>query len=89
MALGASREGVVRLVLRRVAGLVAAGVVIGAGAGLGLARFAETLVFGLTPRDPATFAAAAVVLAAFGALAGWIPARRAARLDPMTVLRDQ
>jgi ABC-type lipoprotein release transport system permease subunit len=52
------------------------------------ARFATPLVFGVQPRDPATLAGAAVVLAAIGALAGWLPARRASRIDPAHVLRE-
>jgi ABC-type lipoprotein release transport system permease subunit len=46
------------------------------------------MLFGLGPRDPATFSAAATLLAASGLLAGWIPARRAARIDPVRVLRE-
>ncbi len=88
MALGAAPGGVVRLVLLRVAGLVGIGVAIGAVASLWAAGFVETLLFGLTPRDPATLIGAASVLAAVGALAGWLPARRAAGIDPAEVLRD-
>jgi len=51
-------------------------------------RFVETLVYGLEPRDPATFTIAAVVLAVVGAVAGWLPAQRASRIDPAEVLRD-
>ena len=88
LALGAQPGGVVRLVLRRVALLVGAGVVVGGVTSLWAARFAGSLLFGLQPRDPVTLAAAAVVLAAVGALAGWLPARRASRVDPATVLRE-
>jgi predicted permease len=88
MALGAAPAGVVALVLRRVAWLVAAGIVLGSGVSLWAARFVSTLLFGLAPRDPATLAGAGVVLAVIGALAGWIPARRAARIDPARVLRE-
>jgi putative ABC transport system permease protein len=88
MALGAAPGGVIRLVLRRVAILVSLGVLVGSAASLWAARFVETLLYGLQPRDPLTFVAAAVVLAAIGAVAGWLPARRAARIDPARVLRD-
>jgi len=87
MALGAAPGGVVRLVLRRVGMLVTLGVIIGGGAAFYASTFVSTLLYGLGPRDPITFGAAAIVLAAIGALAGWIPARRASRIDPSTVLR--
>ena len=88
MALGAAPAGVVWIVLRRVAVLVCAGLVIGTAASLWLSRFVATLLFGLEPRDPATLMAAAVVLSAIGVMAGWLPASRAARIDPARVLRE-
>jgi putative ABC transport system permease protein len=88
MALGADAGGVVRLVLRRVALLVGAGVIIGAAISLWAARFVGTLLYGLEPRDPVTMIGATVVLASIGALAGWIPARRAAQIDPAEALRQ-
>jgi predicted permease len=88
MALGADATGVVRLVLRRVALLVAAGIAIGAGISLWAAKFVGTLVYGLDARDPFTLIGASAVLAGIGALAGWLPARRAARIDPAEVLRQ-
>jgi predicted permease len=88
MALGAAPAGVVRLVLRRVGWLVGAGVLAGGAASWWAARFVGSLLYGLQPRDPATLAGAALVLATVGALAGWLPARRAARIDPMEVLRE-
>jgi ABC-type antimicrobial peptide transport system permease subunit len=75
-------------VLRRVALLVGAGVVVGGVASLWAARFAGSLLYGLQPRDPVTQAAAAAVLAGVGALAGWLPARRASRIDPARALRE-
>jgi putative ABC transport system permease protein len=88
MALGADPAGVVRLVLRRVASLVLIGVVAGAALSLWASRFVATLLYGLEPRDPTTLIAAALLLGAIGLLAGWLPARRAARIDPTIVLRE-
>jgi predicted permease len=88
LALGASPRRVVGMVLRRVALLVGLGVAVGAGASLCAARFVATLLYGLEPRDPLTFLGAALVLSTVGALAGWIPATRASRLDPASVLRE-
>jgi ABC-type antimicrobial peptide transport system permease subunit len=88
IALGAEPAGVVRLILRRVAGLVIGGVIAGGLITVWLSTFVATLLFGLTPRDPATLAAGAVVLATVGGLAGWLPAWRASRIDPARVLRN-
>jgi ABC-type antimicrobial peptide transport system permease subunit len=88
LALGSDPVRIVRLVLSRVALLVVAGIAAGAALSLWAAQFVGTLLYGLEPRDPETFAGAAVILALVGALAGWIPARRAARTDPATVLRE-
>jgi putative ABC transport system permease protein len=87
MALGASPGLVVRQVLTRVLTVVGIGVALGSGASLWLSQFVATLLFGLRPRDPATLITAAVVLTSVGALAGWLPARRASRVDPMVALR--
>ena len=62
--------------------LVGLGVAAGAGIALWASRFVSTLLFGLQPRDPATLLTAALVLSAIGAMAGYLPARRAARIDP-------
>jgi predicted permease len=88
MALGAAPRGVVVLVLRRVGALVTLGVVLGVSVSLWASRFVTTLLFGLEPRDPATLVAAMLVLGGIGALAGWLPARRASRIDPARVLRE-
>ena len=87
MALGAVPSSIVRLVFQRVGVLIAAGLALGLAGSLWAARFVEALLFHLEARDPATFAGAAAVLAAVGVLAAWIPARRAARLDPVAALR--
>ena len=88
MALGAPRSRVVRLVLARVVLLVGAGI----GAGLACSLWASTLIasllYSLPPRDPVTLAGAAVALTAVAALAGWLPAYRASRIDPAEVLRE-
>jgi ABC-type antimicrobial peptide transport system permease subunit len=88
MALGAAPAGVIRLVLSRVSLLVAIGVAVGAGLSLWASTFVATLLYGLEPRDPVTLAGSAAVLAAVGALAGWLPAHRASRIDPAEVLRE-
>jgi predicted permease len=88
IALGADARGVVALVLRRVALLVGTGILLGAAISLWATQFAGSLLYGLEPRDPATLLGAALVLAAIGALAGWLPARRATQIDPAQVLRE-
>lgn len=89
LALGAQPAGVVRLVLLRIAALTVAGLAAGVLATLWLSRFIAPLLYGLEPRDPATLVASSVTLAAVAALAGWIPASRASRIDPAQVLRQQ
>jgi ABC-type antimicrobial peptide transport system permease subunit len=88
MALGAQPSGVVRMVLFRVALLVAFGVIVGGAISLWAAGYVGTLLYGLEPRDARTLVSAAVVLGMIGALAGMIPAARAARIDPARVLRE-
>ena len=88
MALGAAPSGVVGMVLGRVALLVGLGVLVGLGTSFWASTFVAPLLYGLPPRDPLTMTAAAVVLGTIGALAGWIPALRASRIDPARVLRD-
>jgi ABC-type antimicrobial peptide transport system permease subunit len=89
IALGATPAGIVRLVCRRVGLLIVAGLALGVAISLWAVRFVETLLFQLEPRDPATFAGAAVVLIAVGGLAAWWPARRAACVDPVASLRTE
>ena len=88
MALGAAPSGIVRLVLSRVSILIAGGLVVGTAASLWLSRFVAPLMYGLEPRDPATFAGAVVTLAIVGVLAGAIPAYRASRIEPSHLLRN-
>jgi predicted permease len=87
MALGAQRQDVLRLVMRESMILVAIGVGIGVAVALGAARFVATLLFGLAATDMATIVAAVGVMVAVSALAGFLPARRASRVDPMVALR--
>jgi ABC-type antimicrobial peptide transport system permease subunit len=88
LALGAVPASITRLVLRRVGILIAAGLALGIAGCFWATRFVEAMLFRLDARDPVTFAGAAAVLVAVGTLAAWIPARRAARLDPVKVLRE-
>jgi predicted permease len=88
LALGAAPAGVIRLVVGRVAVLVGVGVVIGGLVSLWAVQYVSTLLWGLQPRDPLTLVVSAIVLTAIGALAGWLPARRASRIDPARVLRE-
>ena len=87
MALGARNSQVLRMILRRSLTLGAMGAAAGVAASLALTRFLATLLFGVTSTDPLTFAAAALMLGAVAAGAGYVPARRAASLDPMRALR--
>ena len=89
MALGARRFDVVRMILRESTVLVAAGVVAGIAAALASSRLIAALRFGVQPTDPATIATAVLVLLAVSALASYLPARRAARVDPMIALRAE
>jgi putative ABC transport system permease protein len=88
MALGADVARVLRLVLGRAARLVVFGVLIGTGLSLWLAKFVSTLLFGLDARDVATLVAAVAMMAVVGTLAAFLPAWRAARIDPVEVLRE-
>jgi putative ABC transport system permease protein len=87
MALGAERGSVLRLIVGQALVLVAIGVLAGGAGAFLLTRTLSTLLFGVTPHDPATFAAAAAVLALVALLAAALPAWRAARIDPATALR--
>jgi len=88
MALGAAPSSILRLVFERVGVLIAAGLALGLAGSLWAARFVEALLFQLAPHDPVTFAGAAAVLVAVGVVAAWLPASRAARIDPVAVLRE-
>ena len=89
MALGARRADVTAMILRKAATLLVAGLALGAGLSLAAANAASALLFGLKPRDPTTLAIAAAVLAAVALGASYLPARRAAALDPIASLKDE
>jgi ABC-type antimicrobial peptide transport system permease subunit len=89
MALVARRGNVLWLVLRESLGLTAGGVIIGAVAAIFSTKLAASLLFGLKPTDPLTIAGATLLLIAVATLAGFLPARRASRVDPMVALRDE
>jgi putative ABC transport system permease protein len=88
MALGAQQRDVVRRVLRQGLALAAVGVAIGSVASLWMARTMATLLREVSPKDPAAFAAVALILAAAALLGSWLPAKRAAAVDPVIALRD-
>ena len=89
MALGAAPLRAMGLVFRRVAVLIAAGLALGVIGSLWAAQFVGALLFQLEARDPVTFVSAAAVLLTVGVLAAWLPARRAARIDPLEALRTE
>ena len=88
IALGAARGRVVRLVLGEVTRIVALGIALGAVAALTATRWVESFLYGLTPSDPTTIIGAVVVLATVALAAGALPAWRAARVDPISALRE-
>ena len=87
MALGADTGRVVRLILKSVAAVAACGVAIGVALSVWASKFVTSLLFGVQARDPLTLFLAVVALTIVALVAGWLPARRAARLDPNVVLR--
>jgi ABC-type antimicrobial peptide transport system permease subunit len=87
VAPGAQRSHVVRMVMREAAWLLMIGIVIGIGSSLLAGPTAGSLLFGLKPHDPVTLIAAALLLIAIASIASFVPARNAARLEPLTALR--
>jgi macrolide transport system ATP-binding/permease protein len=88
-ALGAQRADILRTVLRSTGWVLLIGAAVGGGAALALARVLRTYWYGIQPDDPWSIAGAALCLFAVALLACWIPARRAARVDPMAALRHE
>jgi putative ABC transport system permease protein len=86
-ALGASRGSLLAMVIRRGMRLTAIGLAIGVAGALALTRLLGSLLFGISPRDPVTLVVVAAVLSSVALLACYIPARRAAGVDPMVALR--
>jgi ABC-type antimicrobial peptide transport system permease subunit len=89
LALGAQPRALKSLFVRRGLALAAAGAAIGLGASAGLARLISSLLFGVRPIDPPTYAAVALMLMAAAALASYLPARRAAGVDPVEALKAE
>lgn len=89
MALGAERQAVLRLVLRETLSMVLAGIAVGIPAALLVSRFISGMIFGLSATDPLSIAIASLILMAVAGLAGFFPANRASRIDPMTALRSE
>lgn len=87
MALGAERSQVLWATLRRALSWTAGGIALGIPLAVSVSWLAESLLFGLSPTDTATMAGAAIAMLAFGLLAAFIPAHRAARIDPLAALR--
>ncbi len=89
MALGADGTALRRMVIRQGMSLAGLGILIGLAGALALSRLITTLLFGVYPNDPASFAAIALLLAAVAFLATWFPARRATQVDPLAALRHE
>jgi ABC-type antimicrobial peptide transport system permease subunit len=87
IALGARRRQVMALVLRDAGWMLPIGGILGTGLALAAGRSAESMLFGLKPYDPGVLIFALGLLTAVAGIASWIPARRAAKIDPMAALR--
>jgi putative ABC transport system permease protein len=88
MALGARRGQVLALVLRQGLLLIGIGLALGLSGAAALTRYLQGMLYGLTPLDPVTFAGVSVLVAAAATAASWVPARHAARVDPLVALRS-
>jgi putative ABC transport system permease protein len=88
IALGAQASQVTRVVVGEALGLAVVAVAIGSAAAFALMRLLSSLLFEVSPRDPLTFAAVALLVGAVAAVAAWVPARRATRIDPALTIRE-
>ena len=89
MALGAQRRDVLGLIVREVTWLALAGIAAGVPLALAAARLISGMLFGVSPAEPAPIACSIVILLGVAVLAGYLPARRASRIDPMKALRSE
>jgi ABC-type antimicrobial peptide transport system permease subunit len=89
LALGAERSTILKDVLRQTATITSAGLLAGLAAAMVTSQLVERFLFGLTPRDPVTLAITTIMLAISALLAGYLPARRASRIDPAVALRAE
>ena len=89
MALGAQPTSVIRMILRNVLATVLAGLAIGVPAALMTSKLVDTLLYEMKPNDPWALTGAEAILLAAAFLAGYAPARRASRLDPIAALRSE
>ena len=89
LAMGAQREDVLRMILRRAAWLTGAGVCTGLVLAFGLAHGVANLLFDVSPDDPVVFGTITLAIIGIALLASWLPARRAAQIDPMAALHSE
>ena len=87
MALGANRRAVLSLILQETLSMTTIGLLLGIAAALGSLHFVSNLIYGVSARDPITLTTACVILGFVAALAGWLPAWKAMKVDPMVALR--
>jgi ABC-type antimicrobial peptide transport system permease subunit len=89
LAMGARREDVLRMILRRAGWLTGLGVCTGLVLAFALAHGVANLLYDVSPNDPVVFSTITAIITAVALLASWLPARRAAHIDPMAALRDE
>ena len=89
MVFGAPRATILQMVVGEGVRLSALGMIVGLAGALAITRVMASLLVGVNPTDPATFAGIAVLFAVVALLAAWVPARRASRLDPISAIRDE